>query len=105
MNSPETHFPALPTENPVCKYCRGQFKPKRSWSVFCSTKCRNDYHGRSRRIEAIKARALPMYEALTTARELIRGKDVEHVWLNHPTEPALTLGDMIDAALKDLKAP
>jgi hypothetical protein len=32
-------------------------------------------------------------------RLILRGKDLEHAWVNYPTEPALTLGTKIDKAL------
>jgi hypothetical protein len=41
-----------------------------------------------------------LLEAAKTAREVMRGKDLEHVWTNYPTEPAVTLGQMLDAAIR-----
>ena len=82
--------------------------PSPPWSRFCRTRgngCRNDFHAREARIEAIRAEALPMYEALCIVREVIRGKDVEHVWLNYPNEPAETPGTLIDRLIGNLKAP
>jgi hypothetical protein len=57
--------------------------------------------------EALKRLASRQYvpqqsllEAAKTAREVMRGKDLEHVWTNYPTEPAVTLGQMLDAAIR-----
>jgi hypothetical protein len=70
MNSPETHLAAAgdaqATERP-CDYCGALFKPSRDWSRFCRGRgngCRNDFHAREARKEAIRARALVMYECL-----------------------------------------
>lgn len=40
-----------------------------------------------------------LYEALVAARLAMRGTDAEHIWLNHPETPELTLGAKIDLAL------
>jgi hypothetical protein len=40
-----------------------------------------------------------LYDALLAARQIIRGKDLEHAWVNYPTEPALELGTLMDRAL------
>lgn len=85
--------------------CGVPFKRSRRWQTFCSSKCRNDFHATEARIEAIRAKALPMYEALRIVREVIRGNDLEQVWLNYPNEPAETPGTMIDRLIGNLKAP
>jgi hypothetical protein len=55
------------------------------------------------RIKAAESKYVPqqsLLEAAKTAREVMRGKDLEHVWTNYPTEPAVTLGQMLDAAIR-----
>lgn len=37
--------------------------------------------------------------ALRKAREAMRGKDLEHIWVNYPDKPAVELGKLIDEAL------
>lgn len=89
------------TERP-CDHCGTLFTPKRPWSRFCNTRgngCRNDFHAAEARKEAMRAAAPELFEALLAARQLIRGKDLEHVWLNYPDKPELTLGAKIDRAL------
>lgn len=61
MNAPQTHLqPAGATQRP-CDHCGTPFTPRRSWSRFCRSKCRNDYH----LAEAHKATAAKL--------ELVRG--------------------------------
>jgi len=36
---------------------------------------------------------------LKRARAIIAGSDIEHVWMNHPVEPSIGLGDMIDSVI------
>jgi hypothetical protein len=55
---------------------------------------------RSRPEGAEQAHRHDAHEALTAAREAMRGKDVEHIWSNYPAEPCVTLGELIDQALK-----
>jgi hypothetical protein len=64
VNSPETHSAIAEAAQQTCEQCGGLFTPTRGWARFCKTKCRNDFHGKLARIEAIRARALVMYEAL-----------------------------------------
>jgi hypothetical protein len=99
MNSPETHLEPQGDARLACDTCGTLFKPKRSWSRFCRTKCRNDFHAAEARKEAMRQAAPELFEALLAARTIIRGKDLEHAWVNYPTEPALTLGAKIDQAL------
>jgi hypothetical protein len=47
-----------------CKTCGVPFYAGRAWSVFCTTKCRNAFHGAEARKEAIKAAGVEMYNAL-----------------------------------------
>lgn len=79
--------------------CGTTFTPKRSWSRFCSTKCRNDFHAVEARKEAIRDATTDLFEALLAARQAMRGRDLEQVWINYPHEPALTLGAKIDQVL------
>lgn len=69
--------------------CGVLFKRSRRWQTFCSTKCRNDFHAKEARIEAIRARAVQMYEAL----------------LSIAAETGTPYGTMAAEAIKDLKAP
>ena len=68
MGAPETMAPAsdnaLSAAQRPCEECRGLFAPKRGWSRFCTTKCRNDFHGRDRRYAALREAAPRMYAAL-----------------------------------------
>lgn len=91
MNSPETHLAEAGATQRSCKECGGLFTPRRAWADFCKNKCRNDFHGRERRKEAIRARSMEMYEAL---RKIADG-------LADPWAAAA----LAQAAIKDLKAP
>lgn len=82
-----------------CEQCGAPFTPKRPWARFCGSGCRNDFHGAEARKEAMRAAAPELLEVLLDVRALIRGRDIEQVWLNHPQEPALTLGAKIDQVL------
>lgn len=102
VSSPEMHLAAagetLATERP-CDYCGTLFKPSRDWSRFCRTRgnaCRNDFHAREARIEAIRARAVQMYEALraVAASKVCSGAGPEYC-----------AHCIAGAAIKDLKAP
>ncbi len=33
-----------PVRKIKCKYCNNEFKPRRSWQLFCKSKCRFSYH-------------------------------------------------------------
>lgn len=92
MNAPEPVQPAadnaLSATQATCEECGDLFTPKRGWGRFCKAKCRNDFHGRERRIEAIRAAALPMYRTLAS----IAGTEGP-------------LGDQARAAIRDLKPP
>lgn len=101
----ETHPDAQGQGQPACDTCGSLFTPKRGWARFCSSKCRSAFHRAEDRKEAIRAAALDLYAALVMAREAMRGKDIEHIWLNAPTEPAETPGTRIDALLGKLKPP
>lgn len=101
----QTHSEAASVAQVRCEACGTDFTPRRAWSRFCNDRCRNAFHQAEARVEAIKAAGVPMYEALRVLREIIRGKDVEQVWLNHPIEPADTPGKMIDRLLAKLKPP
>jgi len=91
--------------NDVCRTCDTPFKARRKWQTFCSTPCRNAFHAAEARLEKIREAAPALYEALHQAREVMRGKDLEQVWLNYPTEPAETIGQRIDKVLAPLKPP
>jgi hypothetical protein len=41
-----------------------------------------------------EARAI---EVLRTVKQHIRGTSTEHIWTNYPTEPCITLGQLIDS--------
>jgi predicted nucleic acid-binding Zn ribbon protein len=82
-----------------CEQCGGPCQARRGWQRFCSDKCRNNFHGARRRERLIAKAAPDLFEALLAARQAIRGKDLEQVWINYPEEPALTLGAKIDRAL------
>lgn len=58
------HLQAAGTAQAACDTCGALFTPKRSWSRFCTTRCRNAFHGAEARREAIKASATDMYLAL-----------------------------------------
>jgi hypothetical protein len=105
MNAPAMHSQAAPAVEPACETCRATFQPKRGWARFCSAQCRNAFHGAEKRRKAIERAGVPMYEVLREVRDLIRGKDLEHVWMNYPTEPAETLGQRIDKVIGKLKPP
>lgn len=67
MDAQQTHLAAagddgLPPR--PCDTCGTAFTAKRSWSRFCSTKCRNDFHGEERRREQMRDAAPELYEAL-----------------------------------------
>ena len=32
----------------ICKGCGNEFDPTRSWSLYCNSKCRMDYHNKKR---------------------------------------------------------
>lgn len=60
----ETHLAAAGATLQPCDNCATPFKPRRGWGRFCKDKCRNDFNAREARKEAIRARALVMYECL-----------------------------------------
>jgi len=102
VNSPETHLEppsASGQSGRVCDTCGREVVSKRKWARFCSTKCRNAFHDTERRLKAQRAAAPELYEALLAARQVIRGKDAEHVWINYPTVPEISLGVKMDQAL------
>lgn len=108
MDSPSMHGEvagAAPVDQPKvdgqvqCGACPALFKPKKKWQHFCSTTCRNAFHTEEKRKEVVRKAGPVLYEALLAARLSIRGKDVEHAWINYPTEPALELGTLMDWAL------
>lgn len=47
-----------------CDTCGTVFTPRRGWGRFCSTRCRNAFHGAEKRKDAIRAAALRMYDCL-----------------------------------------
>ena len=95
----QTHLEPTGREPRPCDTCGTVFTPKRRWSRFCKTKCRNDHHAAQAREEAKRAAAPEMYAALLATRHTIAGKDVEQVWINYPTEPAVSLGQYLDKVL------
>ncbi len=99
------HSEAAGKQQVECATCGAIFTPRRAWARFCRSDCRNAFHAAEARLEKIREAAPALYEALRLARESIRGKDIEHVWLNYPTEPAETLGQRIDRVLGSLKPP
>lgn len=92
VNSPEMHLAAAGSTEKPCEHCGGLFTQRRGWGRFCKTKCRNDFHAREARIEAIRARAIQMYEAL---RKIAEGHN----------DPIGVNRDIAAWAIKDLKAP
>lgn len=48
---------------------------------------------------ALIAAAPEMLGACKKALICVSGKDVEHVWMNYPVEPCVTLGDILRAAI------
>lgn len=82
-----------------CRFCTTLFKPRRSWAEFCSTKCRNDFHGAERRKAQQREAAPELFAALVTARQVITGRETEFVVVNYPEQPAMGLGQLIDQAL------
>lgn len=93
------HSGAAQAAQKACDTCGTSFKPKRSWNRFCSSKCRNAFHAAAARKEAMRKAAPELFDALLAARSAIRGRDLEHIWLNAPEKPELTLGVKIDQAL------
>lgn len=64
----------------------------------------NDIHGialilRNNDLPRLAEKVKLLAEAAKAAREAMRGKDVEHVWVNYPTKPEKTLGQLLDEAL------
>ncbi len=45
------------------------------------------------------AAAPELLEACKKALTCVSGKDIEHVWMNYPVEPCVTLGDILRAAI------
>lgn len=87
----QTHLAEAGATQCAMSGCGVLFKRSRRWQAFCSNKCRNDFHARETRIEAIRARAVQMYEALLKIADgFAQGGDA-----------AL----LAQAAIKDLKAP
>ena len=93
------HLQAVGDAGRACDTCGTLFKPKRAWARFCRSDCRNAFHAAEARKEAIRGAAEDLYDALLVARQIIRGMDVEHVWLNAPETPEVTLGSKIEQAL------
>lgn len=79
-------LPSAPQQS--CETCGASFAKRRSWGRFCGNQCRNAFHAAEGRKEAIRKRALGLYEALATlaaqgvpvAVEAIKG-------LKPPAEP------------------
>lgn len=100
MNSPETHLVKAGAPERPCDTCGNLFKPKRPWSRFCKTACRNAFHGTEARKAAIRDVAPAMYEAL---RAILSGPCWEPP---HDTGGVAPCPHCIAlAAIKDLKAP
>jgi predicted nucleic acid-binding Zn ribbon protein len=95
----EAIAPSPASTPPLCDSCGKPFAPRKRWQHFCSAKCRNAFHTEEKRKESVRRAAPELYDALLAARLILRGKDLEHAWVNYPTEPALTLGTKIDKAL------
>lgn len=99
MNTPETHLAArsaAPEAGKPCDTCGGPVASRRKWARFCSTRCRNAFHGSENRVEAIKARALPMYQALAEIARIGCSTNVENCWCGYC---------IAKGAIKDLKPP
>lgn len=101
----EMHLAAAGDAQRACETCGSTYVPARSWSRFCSTRCRNAFHASEARLEKIRQAGPALYEALRLAREAMRGKDLEHIWINYPTEPSESIGQRIDKVLGSLKPP
>lgn len=105
MNTDQTHSEPAGRVGKTCDTCHRVFAPGRAWSRFCDSRCRNAFHQAEARKDAIRAAALELFEVLTVARGAIRRTDIEHVWVNYPTEPSIGLGARIDQVLGKLKPP
>lgn len=102
-NAPPMHGEAI-AQSPastqhLCDSCTKPFAPRERWQHFCSAKCRNAFHTEEKRKESVRRAAPELYDALLAARQVLRGKDLEHAWVNYPEKPALELGTKIDRAL------
>lgn len=116
MNAPEMRQDALPATSRPCEGCAKPFTARRRWQRFCGDACRSEWHRKKalgpegrldefeRKLEALEARVCTAHDtlinALRIAREAMRGKDIEHIWINYPNEPELGLGAYLDQALK-----
>lgn len=63
----QTHSEPAGDPRPVgkaCDTCGSVFASRRAWARFCDSRCRNAFHQAEARVEAIRAAALEMYEAL-----------------------------------------
>lgn len=78
---PETHLETVGKALLTCEACGNTFVLRRSWGRFCSPRCRNAFHQAEARIEAIRERAVQMYEALLkiTWQGGERGQEAEQV--------------------------
>lgn len=96
MSTPAMHLQAAGKPTTPCDTCGTPFTPRRSWSRFCSTPCRNAFHGAEKRKEAIRAAALDLYHALgrVAGSKVCSGAGVDYC-----------AHCIAAAAIKDLKPP
>lgn len=100
MTAPSMHSqPAGAAPERRCDHCTQPYRPKRFWSRFCGSGCRNAWHAAEAHREQMRAAAPDLYEALVVAGEVIRERGLAAIWMNAPDKPEVTLGDKIDQAL------
>lgn len=65
MNAPAMHSqPAGATPERRCDHCTQPYRPKRSWSRFCGSRCRNAFHANEAHLEQQRAAAPELFAAL-----------------------------------------
>lgn len=100
QTAPKTHLAAAGSTQCAMSGCGVLFKRSRRWQTFCSNKCRNDFHAREARIEAIRGRGPAMFEAL---RAIAAGPCWEPPYDHGGVAPCPHCAAA--EAIKDLKAP
>lgn len=64
MNTEQTHSDRAGANGKACDTCGSVFASRRAWARFCDSRCRNAFHQAEARVEAIRAAAPRLYEAL-----------------------------------------
>ena len=98
----ETHLAGQGCEPRPCETCTTVFTPKRAWSRFCSTKCRNDFHAEERRKEQQRAAAPEMYEALLKIAAFDQGAEVTGSF-DEPAAAKIARAALVKAGYKEPK--